>query len=221
MDNPIETSDRYENCISLGWYCGTASSLSKLGLRSHAGPFDWYFSDYWAVLKQIEMKFSDFMTKSNLEIYDEAGKEFTDKVYGFHCNHDIKKDFDHEYPQIYERYMRRAKRFLEDIQTPSILFRTVRNEEEIKYINDNWEYAENLLKKFNKNNRIVYLYRDGLVGLTNNVESFHLNISKYGSEKHEMRYMFDSSAELIEYTNALISIEQMRNNKEYDLAHNS
>lgn len=31
---------QYDNCISLGWFCGTASSLSKLGLRNFSEPFD-------------------------------------------------------------------------------------------------------------------------------------------------------------------------------------
>lgn len=58
---------QYENCISLGWFCGCASSLSKLGLRSASGPFDWYFSDLWAVLEQIENAFKDFMRRENLK----------------------------------------------------------------------------------------------------------------------------------------------------------
>lgn len=41
--------------------------MAKLGLRSHSGPFDWYYSDYWAVLKQMENDFSDF--------YDERKSE--------------------------------------------------------------------------------------------------------------------------------------------------
>lgn len=31
----------YENCISLGWFCGTASAMSMFGLRCFSGPFDW------------------------------------------------------------------------------------------------------------------------------------------------------------------------------------
>lgn len=41
MNNIVQ----YDNCISLGSMCGTASSLSMLGLRNHAGPFDWCISD--------------------------------------------------------------------------------------------------------------------------------------------------------------------------------
>ena len=59
-----QTDRQYKNCISLGWFCGTASALSKLGLRSHSGPFDWYFSKYSAVLDQIENDFIDFMKKA-------------------------------------------------------------------------------------------------------------------------------------------------------------
>jgi hypothetical protein len=83
----------YSNCISLGWFCGTASSLSRLGLRSYSGPFDWYFSHYWAVLNQIENDFKDFMKWENLELSldDASGRTFCDRKYGFCCNHDIKR----------------------------------------------------------------------------------------------------------------------------------
>lgn len=46
----------FDNCISLGWFCGIASSMSQLGLRSVSGPFDWCYSDYWAVLTQMILK---------------------------------------------------------------------------------------------------------------------------------------------------------------------
>lgn len=68
MENEKKERDKYENCVSLGWYCGCASSLSKLGLRSVSGPFDWYFSSYRSVLELIETEFVEFMNRENLEV---------------------------------------------------------------------------------------------------------------------------------------------------------
>lgn len=50
----------FENFISLGWFCGTAASMSKYGLRSWFGPFDWYFSNFPGVLSCMENDFIDF-----------------------------------------------------------------------------------------------------------------------------------------------------------------
>lgn len=165
------SGEPYSNCISLGWFCGTASTLSKLGLRNHSSPFDWYFSHYWAVLKQIEDDFQDFMKKEHLEIVEDNKKVFIDKKYGFYCNHDTKEDFDAEYDGIYKRYCRRANSFRTAIVHPTVFFRCIRNQEEIDYINANWDYAENLLKSYNPENRIIYLYHNGLKGVTGKVQS--------------------------------------------------
>lgn len=49
----LDSQDKYINCISLGWYCGTASSCSRLGLRSFSGPFDWILSDFEYVITKM------------------------------------------------------------------------------------------------------------------------------------------------------------------------
>lgn len=211
-----QTDRQYNNCVSLGWFCGTASSLGKIGLRSYSGPFDWYFSDYQGVLKQIEIGFTDFMVRDNLTIEEGNEKIFHDVKYGFRCNHDIKENFDSEYDLIYERYKRRAERFMKDILSPTVFFRTIRDEKEVRFINDNWEYADRLVKGYNLKNRIIYVKRAGIAGLTNNVERYDLAISDYIGKFYEMRHMFDASAELLEVCSNLISIDKMHKNIEFD-----
>ena len=56
----------FEKFISLGWYCGTAAAMSKLGIRSFSGPFDWYQSDFSGVLNCLDNDFDDFLEKKNL-----------------------------------------------------------------------------------------------------------------------------------------------------------
>jgi hypothetical protein len=202
--------------VSLGWFCGTASSLSKLGLRSQSGPFDWYFSHYWAVLNQIENDFQDFMVKDNLEIQEDNDKVFKDTKYGFICNHDIQDNFENEYELIRNKYLRRVKKFRETIKQPTVFFRCIRDNEEVEYINHNWEYAEKLLKRFNEKNHIIYVYHSGLHNLTDRVQSYCLGINQYIGKTYEMRHMFDTSDELLNICTCLISIEKMQNNIEFD-----
>lgn len=35
----------YQNYISLGYFCGVAQDLEKLGLRNTSSPFDWCITD--------------------------------------------------------------------------------------------------------------------------------------------------------------------------------
>jgi hypothetical protein len=215
-ENISQPVSQYDNCVSLGWFCGTASSLSKLGLRSQSGPFDWYFSHYGAVLNQIENDFQDFMVKDNLEIVDGDTKKFRDIKYGFHYIHDVKEDFESEYELIRNKYFRRVERFRQTIKQPTVFFRCIRDSEEVEYINHNWEYAENLLKKFNEKNHIIYVYRSNLKNLTDKVQSYRLNINQYIGCTYEMRHLFDSSDELLDICSRLISTEKMQKNIEYD-----
>jgi len=215
------SGEPYSNCISLGWFCGTASSLSKLGLRSNSSPFDWCFSSYWAVLKQIENNFQDFMKKENLEIEKDNKRIFRDKKYGFYCNHDIKDDLDAEYNDIYKRYCRRVDAFRKAIVLPTVFFRCIRDQEEVGYINANWDYAEKLLKSFNTENRIIYLYHNGLKGVTDNVQSVCLNIDQYIGKTYEMRHLFGKSEELLDLCAGLLPIDLIQKNIEFDISQNA
>lgn len=200
----------YDNCISLGWFCGTASAMSKKGLRSCAGPFDWFFSDFEPVLYQIKTNFSEFMLKENL--VEENDNFFRDKKFGFYCGHDIKEDFTKEYPAIYQKYSRRANCFMEQIKSPTIFFRCIRDEKEIEYINDNHKSIDELLKAHNENNEIVYLYASWIKGITPEVTSYNLQIGDYIGYTKEMRNMFD----LCELSPNLLSQKQIEINKEFD-----
>lgn len=213
-------TEKFEYCISLGWFCGVASAMSRLGLRSVSGPFDWYFSDYWAVLSQLENDFQEFMLRDNLRISATNCKGFEDVKYGFCYNHDIRENFEEEYSAIYQKYMRRVERFREMSTHPTVFFRCIKNQEEIEYINRHWQYAENLVKSRNENSRIIYVFCSSLKGLTQDVCQFCLNIEQYVSRTYEMRYMFDASEELLDMCKNLLSEEMIRENKNFDLKQN-
>lgn len=207
---------QYKNCISLGWFCGCASSLSKLGLRSASGPFDWYFSDLWAVLEQIENAFKDFMRRENLKKSTDNHQTFIDTKYGFCCNHDIQESFEDEIDEICIKYHKRAQRFLDMITNPTLFIRIVKDENEVNYINRNWKKAENIIKKYNSKNCIIYVVVKSLDKLSKNVLSFCLEADGYVGKTYEMRHLFDTSNSLINFLSTSISNKNRIPNLEFD-----
>lgn len=216
----MQRTESFSNCISLGYYCGTACVLSRLGLRNTSGPFDWYISDFQGVLSQIENGFSDFLKRKNLEKTDNP-KIIIDTKYGFVINHDIKNNFEDEYEEIWRKYNRRITRFKQTVIQPTLFFRCIQNEAEIEYINEHWEHVSFLLKRYNGKNEIVYVYREGLPTLTSNVKSFCLNIDSYDANVLAMRHLFDKSEELVVFCNNLLPTSVRRKNLEFDRDSNS
>ena len=83
---------------------------------------------------------------------------------------------------------------------------------EVDYINANWHYAKQLLKSFNTKNRIIYLYRNGLNGVTEKVQSICLNIDCYIAKTYEMRHMFDNAEGLLDLCAGLLPIDLIHKN---------
>ena len=210
----------YKNCISLGWFCGVASSMSRYGLRRFSGPFDWYFSDFTSVLKVMETQFSDFMSKENLSVDTDNNRRFYDNKYGFYFPHEIQYDYEKEYDHIHQKYMRRAEQFMQDIKQPTFFIRAVRSNDEILFIKENREYIYRIIKKENPNNEIAFLILNGMQKLPNNFLWFQLSIERYIGKTYEMRTMFDSSSDFSEYcTKYILPEENIVHNKEFDKEH--
>ncbi len=54
----------YKNIMSLGYFCGVARELERVGLRNASYPFDWIIStDFKQVIKLIENNFENFLSK--------------------------------------------------------------------------------------------------------------------------------------------------------------
>ena len=208
---------QFDNCISLGWFCGTALSMIELGLRNFSGPFDWFLSDFESVLYMIENDFTDFMLKENLEVLKDDSKVFQDVKYGFYCNHDISNDFEKEYPDILKKYEKRVKRFIEETKKPTCFIRAVRSEEEISYIKKNMDYIYSVIKKGNVSNDIIFILTKNMTGLGDELLWFRIDDCDYVGEIYEMRTMFKSSKELIHFCqNEILSAEKMKTNLLYE-----
>lgn len=216
----MHTKMGFVNCISLGWFCGTAASMNKYGLRGFSGPFDWFNSDLPSVLEQINEGFQDFMSKDNLELVAGAPRTFVDKKYGFMCFHDIKVDFEREYPDIKCRYDRRSARFLEAVKNPSCLLRAVRNEKEVEYINSNSAYISEVVTKYNIDNEVIFLLPDNITEDINEFCFIRLR-REYGFDSYSLRTMFDSSKEMVNLSRILLPPESILRNQEFDRTDNS
>ncbi len=212
--------DKYSYCISLGWYCGTASALSRLGLRSASGPFDWVHSELWNVVEMIRTEFAGFAQADNLELWNNSEKICIDKVSEFRLCHDIQENLDLEREAIADKYRRRAERFLSMIESPTVFFRTVEDEREVEYINEHWAEIDALLKHYNEENRIIYILLSKFGELSSAVESYRLDWDIYSGKNYEMRHLFDTSAALMGFCQGLLPEEVMEQNRLVDEQHN-
>ncbi len=190
----------FDNFISLGWFCGTAASMSKYGIRSRSGPFDWYFNDFIGVLACMENNFVDFLDRRNIEIANDSLKEFKDIKYGFHYNHEVNTCFKQDFDYIYNKYMRRIKVFRKMIKQRTCFIRTVRNNDELIYIQNNKSYINKVIRKHNSENEIIYVISGKQISCGELEFPFFKVDSIYdGASRKGLRGLFDSNIELQQF----------------------
>ena len=149
----------FENYISLGGKCYVAGSMSKIGIRDCAGPFDWYVSDFKAVLEVLDNDFSDFLNRKNLVEDLDGTHMLRDVKYGFQFPHEIKTSLEADYDGICEKYRMRIQRFREKTYKKSCFLRTILPDE-VDWVKNHLEYINNIIQRRNKENEIIYLVVD-------------------------------------------------------------
>lgn len=163
----MEKIKKYENFISLGVFCGVAQDLETLGLRSKSSPFDWCLSEFECIVRLIENKFDGFMKYENL-IQDKDHRErYKDNAYNTIFFHDFSKykPLKNQYDEVKEKYDRRIKNFLKDIEKPTLFIRYILSKYqdengrslELNWIEENAEYIESVIKSCNPQNKIIYI----------------------------------------------------------------
>lgn len=186
----------FENFISLGYYCGVAASMSKLGIRNCSGPFDWYISGFEGVLECIEKDFYDFLDINNLEVVSN-GIAIRDRKHDFHLGHEIKVSFEKDYDAIYQKYMRRIDVFREQIKKKTCFIRAVRDSGELLYIQNNMQDINRIIKRQNVENEIIYIVSNSILGSWNLTYPFFVVTSSYeGKRLEEIRKLFDNEKKL-------------------------
>ena len=100
------------------------------------------------------------MIKDNLkQEVDVNPKYYYDAENRIHFYHDFKsiRPFDEEYDGVKEKYDRRIRRFYDVISKPTVFIRYVNTEQDVRFIENNYEYVTDLLKSFNSNNVIYFI----------------------------------------------------------------
>ena len=110
----------YDLAFSLGFSCGASTALRAAGLQHESYPLDWIGSPgIVPSAKMIAANFDGWFEKEDLRLYDIRRGGFDKHVYlnartQFGFPHDFSSfiGFDAAYPEIREKYERRAARFL-------------------------------------------------------------------------------------------------------------
>lgn len=158
---------KYDNYISLGYFCEIAQDLEKMGLRNTSSPFDWGISFFPNVIDAIANRFEGFLDYDNLSQNELNRAHYHEDRYHFYFFHDFNKykKLDKQYPEVKEKYWRRINRFLNLIEKPTLFIRYISTEEldengnsiELTWIESNYEYILSVLRFYNCENDIIFI----------------------------------------------------------------
>lgn len=146
------------NFISLGHFCGVASELKRYGLRNCSSPFDWCISPWEAVECCIDNQFEGFLDYASMEQSRERHQCYKNK-YGIEFYHDFDryKSLKRQLDKVEKKYTRRIKRFYKNIEKPTMFFRYVMCDDEMRYFEENYDIIRKKLKGYNPKNIIVLI----------------------------------------------------------------
>ena len=163
----IHSETEFKNFISLGYFCEVAEDLEKMGLRNTSSPFDWCITDFSKNIELIENRFEGFMNYDNLAQSIDDRNHYEDTRYHDFFFHDFTKykPLSQQYDVVKAKYDRRIKRFLKNIESPTLFIRYISNEEknfsgrsiELEWIENNKDYVDQVLKSYNPDNQIIFI----------------------------------------------------------------
>ncbi|MCM1233277.1 MAG: papain-like cysteine peptidase [Ruminococcus flavefaciens] len=195
--------------------------MSKYGLRSWSGPFDWLVtSNFEWIVHYLENDFKDFLQKENLECIDGYTEKFRDRENGFLFFHDEEYPFETKFDELKLKYQKRIDRFMEEIKKPCCFIRLVADVYEIKYISENFDYINRIIKRKNEQNEIIFLIRD-TIEFSEDILFKHYRVSikhsgKRAPSHEELRKAFDTAHEFLEYCALNYSSSSMMKNIIFD-----
>ena len=156
---------KFENFISLGYFCSIAEDLEIFGLRNSSMPFDWVISDFQSNLNLIQNNFDElfnfdffYQSKTNRHIYKNIR-------YNFHFYHDFNsyQSLVSQINNVEIKYKRRIKQFYSLIIKPTLFIRYVDTENglsELDYILKNQTKIMTTIKEYHPKNEIIYIIND-------------------------------------------------------------
>lgn len=159
----LNSSDKYENVISLGYFCSVALETERIGLRTHSGPFDWQACiDFRKRIELIDTEFKSFFNNLNESCLYQKESEpwiYYMKACGVFLVHDFSmyKSLSEQLPMVISKYERRVYSFYKYIKKKTLFIYYVNTEADVDYINNNYDYILHVLCKFNSNNKIIFI----------------------------------------------------------------
>lgn len=160
------------NYISLGYFCGIANELGRLGLRTASSPFDWILSDFEGVITNIENHFTNYLNYNFMSQNMQNHAVYKDTNSNIIFCHDFNKykSLKKQLPKVAKKYNKRIERFYKLITSPTLFIRYISDEEtingiskELLYIEDNYDKILKLLKSFNSSNDILFIANNGVL----------------------------------------------------------
>lgn len=116
----------YDIVYSIGRDCANSMFLMRRGLRVTSGPFDWLTkADFETRIQLILDEFKNFLNKEDLNLLPELDEKNKNRGHVSYANtrtdfyfyHDFPSgiSLDESYPEVKEKYERRIKRFLDNL----------------------------------------------------------------------------------------------------------
>ena len=154
---------KYENVVSLGFFCSVASEIERMGLRTHSGPFDWQACvDFRKRIELIDTYFKEFFENLNEDgLYQKVSEPwiYFMKAVGVFLVHDFTmyKSLAEQLPEVRKKYLRRVDSFYRQIAQKTLFIYYVNTDKDVNYINQNIDYIKSILRKFNPDNEIIFV----------------------------------------------------------------
>lgn len=114
-------------------------------------------------------------------------------------------------PSVYKKYKRRIHRFYQSIKKPSLFLRYIESQDELEWIERNYDRIISLLKSFNDNNSIIWIANDEIC-------SEQLKIYNVEKDKNDSvaRNFLDANKDLKNYLEMLDYKERVSNIEFYN-----
>ena len=204
----------FDHVISLGWFCGPAMEIKRVGLRDASYPFDWLMThDFSRIISLIEKKRYIKLYSDQMLQYESDPSKWYNQEYLISIFHDFNKykKLNEQIAAVNRKYFRRMKRFYENIMEPTLFLRYVKDKDEALYISENEGKIFASLQDKNSENEIIYIANVELQG------SLHLSHSKTyfvipDSQDYVARSFLQQLPELCEYLKTNVKVPSIPTN---------
>ncbi len=194
---------KYQHIISFGNACNIASGLSRLGLREHSGPFDWFMSDLRVNLTLLANHFEDFLNPDYLEHKPHPlnNGEYINKKYrlGFIHDFDPLQDappLSQQLPAVQAKYERRIAYLYDSIKEPTLFVRQIANDSEAKYLTEHIDDVTAQLKSYHPGNDLLLMSNHIDAAAYPQLKIFEVQHHK---DDHILGLCFDDNKELHDF----------------------